>query len=125
MTNESSSHQYGIYSLLQNIYAMLQNMRSNQRAMIGMLQTLTNLEVKMTVNIDALTAEIANNSTVQGSVVALLQQLAAQVSAIPPSSDPVTQAALDALVATLSQNDQTLADAVIANTPPAPASTRR
>ena len=75
----------------------------------------------MAVNIDALTAEVANNSTVTGSVVTLLQKLAAEIAAIPPSTDPTTQAALDALTATLTSNDATIAAAVTANTPAATA----
>ncbi len=71
----------------------------------------------MAVSLDALTAEVARNTTVEGSVVALLQQLTALIKAIPPSTDPATQAALDGLVATITANDSALADAVTANTP--------
>ena len=124
--------QRDIYALLRTLHANQLQMLSYLRALIGMSQTLTNMESKMTVNIDQLTAEVANNSTVTGSVVTLLQQLAAQISAIPPSSDPVTQAALDALVGTLAGNDTTIANAVVANTPvatppvtPPPASSGR
>jgi hypothetical protein len=118
------------WHLLQTMHANQLVMISNQRAMIGMLQTLTNMETKMTISLDALSAAVANNSTIEGSVVTLLQQLASQIAAIPPSNDPATQASLDALVATLSQNDTTLASAVVANTPavtppPAASSARR
>ncbi len=78
----------------------------------------------MAIDLAAATAEVAKNTTVTGSVVTLLQQLTALIQAIPPSTDPVTQAALDQLVATLTGNDQTVADAVVANTPAAAAQAR-
>jgi hypothetical protein len=78
----------------------------------------------MAIDLTAVTAEVAKNTSVTGSVVTLLQQLTAMIQAIPPSTDPVTQAALDQLVATLTGNDQTVADAVVANTPAAPAQAR-
>ena len=74
----------------------------------------------MAVDISALTAEVANNTAVDGSIVQLVQNLAAQIAAIPPSTDPQTQAALDALTATLKNNDASIAAAVVANTPAAP-----
>jgi hypothetical protein len=78
----------------------------------------------MAIDLTAATAEVAKNTTVTGSVVVLLQQLTDLIKAIPPSTDPVTQAALDELVATLTTNDQAAADAVVANTPAAPAQAR-
>jgi hypothetical protein len=83
---------------------------------------LTKTEIKMAIDLTKLTAEVTNNTTVEASVVALLQQLTAIIKAIPPSTDPTTQAALDQLTATLATNDQALAAAVTANTPAPPAS---
>ena len=71
----------------------------------------------MAVDLTAMTAEVTKNTTVTGSVVALVNALAAQIKAIPTSTDPVTQAALDALASTLAANDGTLAAEVTANTP--------
>jgi small-conductance mechanosensitive channel len=79
-------------------------------------QTLT-LVTQMTVTLDAITAEVTRNTTVTASVLQLVQNLVAQIAAIPPSSDPTTQAALDALKATLATNDDAIAAAVSANTP--------
>lgn len=73
----------------------------------------------MAVTLDALTAEVTNNTNVTNSVIALLGNLTALIKAIPPSSDPVTQAALDALTASLTTNDAAVAAAVTANTPAA------
>lgn len=75
----------------------------------------------MAISLTALTAEVTNNTSVTASVVQLLKNLTALIAAIPPSTDPVTQAALDSLTATLTGNDATVAAAVVANTPAAPA----
>lgn len=75
----------------------------------------------MAIDLTALTAEVANNTAVDASIVQLVQNLAAQIAAIPPSTDPATQAALDALVTTLKANDSNIAAAVTKNTPAAPA----
>lgn len=93
---------------------------ANQRVILRMLQTLLAKENKMAINLDALTAEVTNNTNVTQSIVKLVQNLAAQIAAIPPSNDPQTQAALDALTATLTSNDGAIAAAVTANTPAAP-----
>ena len=87
---------------------------------IGLLNRLISQEKEMAIDLTKLTAEVANNTTVETSVVALLGQLTAIIKAIPPSTDPTTQAALDQLTATLTTNDSTIAAAVTANTPAAP-----
>lgn len=92
---------------------------ANQQTMIGMLQRILNEESDMAVDVSKLTAEVQNNSTVTGSVIALLQQLTTMINNIPPTTDKATQDAIDQLAATLSANDQTIADAVVANTPAA------
>ena len=109
---------YGNWGLLQTIHA-------NQLVMIGMLKQLLKQENQMAIDLTAVTAEVANNTSVTSSVVTLLGNLTALIKAIPPSTDPVTQAALDQLTATLSANDTSVAAAVVANTPAAPASSRK
>ena len=76
-------------------------------------------ERKMALDLTALTAEVAHNKDVGDSVVALLKQLHDLIVAIPPSTDPTTQAALDELAASLKAHDDAIADAVVANTPAA------
>jgi small-conductance mechanosensitive channel len=83
------------------------------------LNQLLAKEARMAVDLTALTNEVARNATVEQSVLALVQGMAAQLAAIPPSSDPTTQAAIDGLKATLQANDDALADAVSKNTPAA------
>ena len=106
------------------LWPMLTTLHANQIVMISMLNQLLAKEAKMAIDLTAMTAEVANNTTVEGSVLSLLSQLTTMIQNIPPSTDPVTQAALNALVGTLSSNDAALAAAVTANTPPpvAPAS---
>ena len=98
----------------------LDTLHANQITMIGMLQQILSKEKTMAVNLANITAEVATNSDATASVVALLANLTAIIKAIPPSSDPATQAALDQLTQTLSANDTAIAAAVTANTPAAP-----
>jgi hypothetical protein len=64
----------------------------------------------------ALTAAVAADTSVDASVLTLLQQLAAQVSALQPN-----QASIDALATQLTQNAASLQAAITANTPVTPA----
>ena len=74
----------------------------------------------MAVDLTALTAEVANNTTVDGSIIQLLANVEAQLAAIAAGTgDATTQTALNALVATLQQNDAAIAASVTANTPAA------
>jgi small-conductance mechanosensitive channel len=84
--------------------------------MTAKLNTIIAKDTQMAIDVSALTAEVTRNSDVTASVVQLVNNLAAQIAAIPASTDPVTQAALDALKATLTANDDAIADAVTANT---------
>lgn len=97
----------------------LDTIHANQLLMIGMLQQILTKENTMAISLTAITAEVANNTSVTSSVVTLLNNLTALIKAIPPSTDPTTQAALDQLTATLAANDTTIANAVTSNTPAA------
>jgi hypothetical protein len=88
--------------------------------MIDMLNQILKVNQMAAVNLAAITNGVTNNTSVLASCIQLMQNLAAAVAAIPPSTDPVTQAALDALTATLVANDAAAAAAVVANTPAAP-----
>lgn len=105
-----------------SIGAKLDTIHANQLVILRLLLQLRTKEHEMAIDLSKLTAEVANNTTVEGSVVTLLNQLTAIIKAIPPSTDPTTQAALDQLTATLAANDTALAGAVTANTPAPPAS---
>jgi len=66
-------------------------------------------------DLTALTVEVARNTTVDESAIALLTGLAAQIEAL--KTDP---AALQALADTMRGSSDALAAAVLANTPAAP-----
>jgi S-adenosylhomocysteine hydrolase len=81
-------------------------------AILGMLQESKNREVQMSAELDALTTKVEETTTVVGSAIALLGGLATQVAAL--KNDP---AKLQALADTLQATKQSLADAIVANTP--------
>ena len=81
------------------------------------LDFITTKEVQMSGELDALKASVANNTTVIGSAITLLQGLKAKLDEAIASGDP---AALTALSTELGATDQALADAVAANTPATP-----
>jgi hypothetical protein len=72
----------------------------------------------MAVDLTALTAQVAATAGAEASALTLIKGLQAQLAAIPASTDPQTQAALDALSKQLSDATAPLAAAVAAN--PAP-----
>jgi ABC-type transporter Mla MlaB component len=75
---------------------------------------LLNQENKIMASLDALQAEVARNTTVESSALALIQGLAAQITAA--GTDPVK---LKAITDQLTNNDDALASAVAQNTPAA------
>lgn len=74
----------------------------------------------VSANLLALENQVAQNVSVEGSAVTLIQGIAAQLQAALNNSD---DAALPALVSQLSASATSLAAAVAANTPAAPAAT--
>lgn len=76
------------------------------------LDQLLSGENRIMADLTGLTAEVARNTTVEGSALALIQGFAAQLAAA--GTDPVK---LQALQDTLKANDDSLAAAVAANTP--------
>ncbi len=72
----------------------------------------------MGVELDTLKSEVAENTSVVGSAVVLLNNLSQMLKDAIASGDP---AELAALAATLDSNSNALAAAVAANTLPAPA----
>ena len=71
--------------------------------------------IKVTQELDDLTAEVTRNSEVDASAIALIQGIAARLEAA--GTDPVK---LKALKESLSASSTALAEAVVANTPAAP-----
>ncbi len=87
------------------------------------LNFLTHKILKMSDQLDKLTAEVANNTSVEQSAVALLKNLKTELDAAIASAPTDDGAALQALSDTLGANDADLAAAVLANTPPVVAPT--
>ena len=101
-----------------DIYNAFRTLNYKLSTIITLLTTLTTQGVKEMALLDNLTAAVANETSVDASVVALLTALAAELAklAAAPTVDPV---ALQALVTTMQSNAATLASAVSANTPAA------
>ncbi len=89
---------------------------ANQRVIISMLQRVLNQETKIMATIADVQASVANETTVVGGVVTLLNQLSDLLKAAIASNDPV---ALQAVVDSINANATTLAAAVTKNTPAA------
>jgi len=109
------SNQSHVLDLFQTIHSHLMRIE-------GMLQQILNKETQMAVDVSAITNQVDRQTTVNASIVQLLNNVVATLNAMPPSSDPVTQAALDALTTTITSNNDAIAAAVVANTPAAPVS---
>lgn len=82
---------------------------------LRILHLLKKGELKMSAELDALTAQVAQNTTVETSAVTLIQGLAAQI--VAAGTDP---AKLTALTTSLNTSATALAAAIAANTPQAP-----
>ena len=95
-------------SVLQQLGQVLANQKT-------ILARLGSMETKIMATIADIETEVTNETTVDQSVLTLVQGLVAQVEA--NKNDP---AKLDALLAKMKANSQSLADAVVANTPAAP-----
>ena len=78
---------------------------------------------QMALDLTKLTSDVASLKTAEASAITLLQGLKAAVDAIPPSTDPATQKALDDLSTQIESGTADLAAAVVANTPAAPPTT--
>jgi hypothetical protein len=78
------------------------------------LSTLVGKVTTMSQQLEALTAEVARNTAVDESAIALIQGLATRIEQL--KADPV---ALQALADELRQKNDRLAEAVTANTPAA------
>jgi len=84
---------------------------------LGLLKQIVTKENQIMASIQDVTAAIANESTVDDSIIALLNGIVQQLKDAQASNDP---AALDAVVAGIQANTQKIQDAVTANTPVAP-----
>ena len=91
--------------------SILETILTNTERLIVMSTTTTN-------SLANLQAAVANETTVDQSVLTLLTTLAAEIAAASPTGD---NPAIDSVVATMTANAAALSAAVTANTPAPPA----
>lgn len=96
---------------------LMETIHANQLVMLAKLDAILKREATMAVDVSKIQADVAAQTTVTQSAVALLQQLTDALKNIPPSTDPQTQAAIDALAQSIEANTASLADAITKNTP--------
>ena len=102
---------------IQNLDANLNQLLHGQASGRQYLEIMQQMEQKMAVDLTAANAEITRNTDLTASIKAAFASLAQQVADLKTAStDPATQAAIDALVAQLKANDDANADAIVANT---------
>jgi hypothetical protein len=82
--------------------------------LIGLTRKELTMSTQVSANLQALMTQVAQNASVEGSAVTLIQGIASQLSAALNNSD---DAALPALVSQLNNSATALAAAVAANTP--------
>lgn len=83
------------------------------------IDAITRKEKAMALSLDALTAEASRQTTVDASIMALLDSVVAALKAIPPSNDAATQAAIDQVTALIKSNDDAIVAKTLENTPAA------
>jgi hypothetical protein len=94
--------------------ATLAGMQGSLNMILSLLRTVIKEENTIMSDLTQITADVANNTTVVGSALTLINGFAAQLAAA--GTDPV---ALGALQTQLETNSSQLAAAVAANTPAA------
>ena len=103
-----------------------------QERILTILQQLNRKFDKMAIDFTRLIADVETTKTVDAAILALVQslvgqikdlsaQLAAAIAANDPAAQQAVQDQLDALASTLEVQNQTVSDAVVANTPAQPA----
>ena len=102
--------------LFWNRYDQLDRIENNIAKIMAKLQILNQGEIKMSAELDALTAQVAQNATVEASAITLIQGLAAQIAAAVANND---HAALANLTTELQNSANALATAITVNTPSA------
>jgi chromosome segregation ATPase len=111
-----------ILSLLQQLKTQFASFEKQLTQMSGQIDTLIQKDSAMSAALDALTAQVTQNTTVEGSAVTLIQNIAAQLQAALNNND---DAALQNLTTELNTSATALAAAITANTPAAGSSAKR
>ena len=109
-------------NLREAVEEMLQRLRSIEQKVDKMSATTDTVAAELS----ALQAQVATDTTVEGSALTLIQGISAQIAAATAAAQaagatPEQLAGFAAATAQLNANDTALASAVAANTPAAPA----
>lgn len=96
-------------------YKFLSNLDKKVNSILALVKEIKQREVIMATDLSVLQDQITETITIEQSAITLIQGLAAQIESL--KEDP---AALQALADQLKGSADTLAQAVIANTPAAP-----
>src|SRR5215831_8895164 len=99
------------------VWAISLEIRQQTKTIVNALTRQSQEIHQMAGELDALNAEVAQNTDVTNSAITLLNGLSQQLKDALAAGDP---AAIQAVVDQLDANTQSLADAVTANTPAAP-----
>jgi hypothetical protein len=96
-------------------------LRSIHDSLKSLHHKVDTMSATLSANFLALQAQVAQNATVEGSAITLLQGLSSQLAAAIAAQANGDTAALPALQTQLSTSAAALAAAITANTPAAPA----
>lgn len=108
-------HIHGITDVVGPLMGLLEKIIQGQNELKQEIQTMSSTTTNSLANLQA---AVANETTVNQSVLTLLTTLAAELAAASPTGD---NPAIDAVVSTMQANAAALSQAVQANTPPPPA----
>lgn len=107
-----------------NIFFWYSNLVNQLNRIEQKLDLILKKEVAMSATIDQLVADVTAETTLEGSIITLLNNVEAQLKAALANTviAPADQAKLDSMFSDLESNKAALAAAIAANTPVAPTS---
>jgi len=113
---------YAEWQFLTRLDVEIQNLQRTANQILKIVTALQTTEGKIMATVQDVVNEIASEKTVEDSVVALLDAISAQLTDVKAQLAAGADAsALDAVIASLKQNEDALTAAVTRNTPAAPA----
>jgi uncharacterized protein (UPF0335 family) len=112
---------YAEYQYLTRLDVEIQNLQRTCNQILKAVNALQTSEVKIMATVQDVINEIASERSVEDSVVALLDGINAQLADVKAqlAASGADASALDAVIASLKDNEAKLTDAVTRNTPAA------
>jgi chromosome segregation ATPase len=112
---------YAEWQFLTRLDRELQNLQATANQILKSVNTLQTMEGKTMATVQDVINEITAERTVEDSVVALLDAINAQLTDVKAqlAAGGTDASALDAVIASLKDNEAKLTDAVTRNTPAA------